>query len=106
MILTWGIETAGALLFLFSSHLVMVAIGLFLIGAGADAAINMCFNFLGEVVEYEARQKFSIILQVAFPLGACLLTFAFIWIKDWQLAALLLIVLPSVVGLFSIVMYI
>ena len=84
----------------------MVAVGLFLIGAGADAAINMCFNFLGEVVEYEVRQKYSIILQVAFPLGACILTLAFIWIKDWQLAALLLIVIPSVIGLLWIAMYV
>lgn len=47
MMLAWGIATIGGLLMLFSVNLVMVSIGLFLLGAGADAAVNMCFNFLG-----------------------------------------------------------
>lgn len=51
MILAWGIATIGTLVLLFSQNLIMVAVGFFMLGAGADAAVNMCFNFLGEVVE-------------------------------------------------------
>jgi hypothetical protein len=50
MILAWGLATLGTLILLFSQNLPMVACGFFLLGAGADAAVNMCFNFLGEVV--------------------------------------------------------
>ena len=47
MIIAFGIATIGSLIILFSVGLVTVSIGLFLLGAGADASINMCFNFLG-----------------------------------------------------------
>ena len=77
-----------------------------MIGGGSDAAVNMCFNFLGEVVEYNTRQKFSVFLQFAFPLGVLLLTTIFIWIHDWQLVTLILIVIPSSVLMFFIAIYI
>ena len=47
MLIAWGIATVGSLIILFSQNLVMVSIGMFMLGAGADASINMCFNFLG-----------------------------------------------------------
>lgn len=50
LLLAWGLAVIGTLLLLFSENLIMVAIGMFLLGAGADASVNMCFNFLGEVV--------------------------------------------------------
>ena len=46
-VIAWAIATLGTLILLFSANLAMVGIGLFMLGAGADAAINMCFNFLG-----------------------------------------------------------
>lgn len=48
--LTWSVATAGTFILLFSQNLWMAGIGLFMIGSGGDAAVNMCFNFLGEVV--------------------------------------------------------
>lgn len=50
LMLAFGLATLGTLILLFSQNLVTASIGLFLLGAGADASINMCFNFLGEVV--------------------------------------------------------
>ena len=55
LVVSSAIATVGCWIFLFSQNLVMVAIGLFMIGSGSDAAVNMCFNFLGEVVEFKAR---------------------------------------------------
>jgi len=47
IMIAYGIATIGTLIVLFSVGLVTVSIGMFLLGAGADASINMCFNFLG-----------------------------------------------------------
>lgn len=47
LIIAWGLATIGSLVVLFSQNLVMASIGMFLLGAGSDASINMCFNFLG-----------------------------------------------------------
>ena len=47
LLIVWGLATIGSFILLFSQNLIMVAIGFFCIGAGADAAVNMCFNFLG-----------------------------------------------------------
>jgi hypothetical protein len=84
----------------------MVAVGMFLLGAGADASVNMCFNFLGEVVEDNTRQKFSVILQPWFAIGACLVTTCFIFIHNWKIVILLLLVIPSVIIFFFVIIYI
>jgi MFS family permease len=47
MLIAFGIATLGAIIMSVSMSLPLVAVGLFLLGAGADASINMCFNFLG-----------------------------------------------------------
>lgn len=106
LMLAWGIATIGNLVILFSQNLVTVAIGLFLLGAGADAAINMCFSFLGEVVEDKTRQKYSVILQPWFAIGACCVTTSFVFIHNWKLVVLILLVIPSIVLMFFVVMYI
>jgi hypothetical protein len=47
MLIAWGIATLGSFIIIFSQNLLTVSIGLFFLGAGSDASINMCFNFLG-----------------------------------------------------------
>lgn len=106
LVLSWAIATIGCAIFLFSQNLPMVAIGLFMIGGGSDAAVNMCFNFLGEVVEFNTRQRYSVILQFAFPLGAIILTTAFVWIHDWQLVTIIFLMIPSAIIMFFIATYV
>ena len=106
MLIAWGIATVGGLIILFSQNLITASIGLFLLGAGSDASINMCFNFLGEVVEDRTRQKFSVILQPWFAIGACFVTTCFIFIHNCKVVMLILIVIPSVIIMFFIVLYI
>lgn len=106
LLIVWGLATIGSFILLFSQNLIMVAIGFFCIGAGADAAVNMCFNFLGEVVEDQTRQKYSVILQPWFAVGGCLVTTCFIFIHNWKLVVLILIVVPSCVIMFFVVIYI
>lgn len=106
LILAWSFATAGNLLILFSQNLVMVAIGLFMLGSGGGSAVNMCFNFLGEVVEDKTRQRYSVILQPWFALGACLVTTFFIFINSWKFVVLILLVIPSIILLIAIFIYV
>jgi MFS family permease len=50
LLVAFSIATIGTIIMVCSFNLPVVALGLFLLGAGADAAINMTFNYLGEVV--------------------------------------------------------
>lgn len=84
----------------------MAGIGLFMIGGGSDAAVNVCFNFFGEVVEFNTRQKYSVILQFSFPFGVIVITTAFLWIHDWQIVTLIFLVIPSTVAMIFIFIYI
>jgi hypothetical protein len=55
----------------------MAAVGFFLSGFGSDASINICLFFFGETVGTKKRQKYSIIVQIYFALGALIATFFF-----------------------------
>ena len=80
-IISWSITTVGCILFYFSVNLAMVSIGLFLYGLGAGVSMNMGFYFLGEIVEDNLRQKYSVFLQPWFATGAVLVTIFFQLIK-------------------------
>lgn len=56
MLLAWGATTIGSIIVACSVNIWMAAAGLFLSGAGADASINICFFFFGEVVGDKKRQ--------------------------------------------------
>jgi hypothetical protein len=47
MLIALGIATLGSFIIIFSQNLLTVSISFFFLGAGSDASINMCFNFLG-----------------------------------------------------------
>ena len=50
MVIGWGITTVGTILLALSTNLWMAGAGLFMAGLGSDSSINICYNFLGEVV--------------------------------------------------------
>jgi MFS family permease len=56
MLLAWATTTVGSIIVSLSQNIYMAAFGLFLSGAGSDAAINICFFFFGEVVGDKKRQ--------------------------------------------------
>lgn len=106
MVLAWGVASIGSLLMLFSVNLVMVSFGLFLLGAGSDAAITLSLNFLGEVVDNEVRQKYSVILQPWFAIGACIVTTGSIFINNWKVLLLIFVVIPCFVILIFVLIYV
>lgn len=77
LILAWIICTAGTIIVATSFHISMAAVGFFLSGFGSDASINICLFFFGEAVGSKNRQKYSIIVQIFFALGALVVTLFF-----------------------------
>ena len=75
----------------------MASAAMFLLGAGSDASINMCFYFLGEVVEGKTRQKYSVLIQPWFATGALVMTFLFYIIKNWRIVCIIIIAGPSLI---------
>jgi MFS family permease len=106
MLIGFAFATIGAIIMACSPNLPTVALGLFLLGAGADASINMCFNFMGEMVENQTRQKYCVLLQPWFAIGAIIITTAFKFIENWRIVTICFITIPSVIILFFIAIYI
>jgi hypothetical protein len=106
MLLAWSTTTLGAIIVCISQNIYMAAFGLFLSGAGSDAAINICFFFFGEVVGDKKRQEYSVIVQILFTLGAMTVTLFYYLIPNWRIVSIVAVTIPSIIGLFFIVIYI
>jgi uncharacterized membrane protein len=84
----------------------MAAVGFFLSGFGSDASINICLFFFGEVVGTNKRQKYSIIVQIFFALGALIVTFFFFLFYNWRVVWCLLVAAPALIELILLYCYI
>ena len=104
--LAWGVTFTGSILLLLTENIYMGAAAMFLLGAGGDASLNICFYFLGEVYDNESRQKYSIIIQPFFPAGALLITLAFYLMQNWRLACLIVIAGPSAFVFLGVLFYV
>ena len=96
ILVSWFICTIGAIIVALSPNIYMIAVGMFFCGCGCDAGINICFFFFGEVVGDEKRQKYSVIVQIFFCLGAMVTTLFFYLINSWRLNWIILVAGPSV----------
>lgn len=45
--LAWGVTFTGSILLFLTENIYMGAAAMFLLGAGGDASLNICFYFLG-----------------------------------------------------------
>lgn len=97
ILVSWVICTVGAILVSVSPNVYVVAAGMFLCGCGCDAGINICFFFFGEVVGDEKRQKYSVIIQIFFCLGAMATTLFFYLIPSWRINWIILVTAPSII---------
>ena len=84
ILIAWTLCTLGAIIMAVSFNLWMVVIGLFMCGCGAEAGINICFSFYGEVLGDQKRQQYSVIVMGCFSLGAMTSTLFFYLIKNWR----------------------
>jgi MFS family permease len=106
ILLAWSATTLGAIIVSLSQNIYMAGFGLFLSGAGSDAAINICFYFFGEVVGDKKRQQYSVIVQILFTLGAMTVTLFYYLIPNWRIVSIISITIPSIIGLLLLVLYV
>ena len=106
MAIGWTIATLATLVIYFSQNLVMVGLGLFLLGTGVDSTVNVVFSFFAEVVDDTTRQKYITYIQPFVVIGASLVTTLFLLLKEWRVVVLILMVIPTIVVLFAIILYI
>lgn len=72
--MSWIICIAGQVIMIFSVNLLMVGIGSFLLGYGANAAITLHYSFFKELVLGKTRERMIIAIQLAFSLGISLIS--------------------------------
>lgn len=106
ILLAWGCATLGGIILAVSVNIPMAAVGLFFAGAGSDAAINICFYFFSEVVEDEKRQKYSIVVQIAFTIGAILVTVLFYIIPSWRIVVIISITVPAIIAFILVFLFV
>ena len=106
ILLAWGCTTLGGIILATSFNIPMAAFGLFLAGGGADAAINICFYFFSEVIEDAKRQRYSIVVQIAFTIGAMTVTLLFYTIPSWRIVVIVSITVPSIIGFILVFFFV
>ena len=106
LLISWGICTVGCLVVVFDSNIYLVALGLFLSGFGSDASNNITFLFFCETLNNSKRQKYSIIVQIFFTLGALVGTTCFYLINDWRIVWSILVVFPALIYFFLLFCYV
>ncbi len=106
MLISWTTCVVGTVIVATSFNIYMAAVGFFFSGFGCDASINLCLIFFGEAVGSKKRQKYSIIVQIFFALGALTVTLFFFLFEDWRVVWCLLVAAPALITLILIYCYI
>ena len=84
----------------------MAAVGFFLSGFGSDVAVNLSLLLFAEEVGARRRQKYSIIVQMFFALGALTAAFFFYLFEHWRVVWCLLVAAPALIQLLLIHCYV
>ena len=94
-LISFGIATAGMILVGCAQNLVMVGIGLFFAGFGANSTVNICFYFITETVENQKRQKYCVLIQFCFGLGGIINIAYYYFIQKWRIIYWAFFIIPS-----------
>ena len=97
IVMTWTVTTVGVAILCASVHISMAVVGLFLAGAGCESANRISMAVLGEIVDYNVRQQYSVALEIAFALGGILIGVAYWVVPDWRIINIVLILVPCIV---------
>jgi hypothetical protein len=76
----------------------MIGVGAFLLGFGANGAINVHYSFFKELILGETRQRYIIGIQLSFSVGVSLISLLSYLIDDWKYTMGFFILIPSVVS--------
>lgn len=94
-LISWVIAVLGCGILLISMNLELVGIGSFMMGFGTNAAINLHYSFIKELVVDKLSQSMMIFLQVSFSMGIFFIALVSWLITDWKVSLGLTILLPS-----------
>lgn len=89
---------SGAIITILSVNLSMIGIGSFLLGFGANGAINIHYSFFKELVLGKTRSRMIIAIQLAFSLGISLISLLSYLIDDWKYTMGFFILAPSILA--------
>ena len=79
-----------------ASSVVMIGMGQLLSGFGINPAITLSYSFINEQCLGKNRQLYSIMIQIAFAVGECMIAFIFLSSFSWR--SILQIILIFSVG--------
>lgn len=103
---SWVVCAVGTVVVASSMRIEVAAVGFFLSGFGSDVALNLTLLFFAEEVGSKKRQKYSIIVQMFFAIGALVSIFFFYIFDHWRVVWIVLVAIPAVVELLLIHSYI
>lgn len=98
--IAWIVCIVGQVVTLVSFDIVMVGIGAFLMGFGANGAINIHYSFFKELVLGKTRERMIIAIQLAFSLGISFISLLSYLFDDWKYILGFFILIPSLAALF------
>lgn len=97
VVLAWTVATIGIGILSASVTIWMSIIGLFLAGAGSESAIRITMAILGDVTDYNLRQKYSVALEIAFGSGGVLIALIYYLVGNWRIVNLFFVFIPAVI---------
>ncbi len=106
MILSLGLAMLGSIITVIGYNLPMIAIGVVMSGGGINVSAGIVFYFLGETVDNIKRQKYSIMVQAAYAMGAVFLTGFYFFIGHWRVITIILTTIPVIITFFIFVIYV
>jgi OCT family organic cation transporter-like MFS transporter 4/5 len=106
LLVSIAVCVVGNILVSSSFNIVVASIGLFLSGGGANSSANTTLCFFNEVTNNYKRQKYSILVQFSFTIGAILVTGFYYIIPHWRVISVFLITIPSLISIFMVFFYV
>jgi MFS family permease len=105
MILTSLTTTLGFLLISLSGDIWQACLGLLLAGAGCESNMRINLSILNEIVDYQLRQTYSLVLQCSFGVGGIFVALGYWYFRDWRMVTHVFCTVPSLLFLAIILVY-
>ena len=100
LMIGWAVVTLGSILVACSVNIYMAAVGMFMCGFGSDVSVNIGFFFFGEVVGSDKREKYSVFVQIWFPVGSIIITAFFYFMDNWRIIWIIVLASPCLLNFF------
>lgn len=81
MVLTLLTSLLGLLMICHGRSLNLAGLGLFLAGAGLESNLRVNLAIINEVVDYQVRQVYSVILQTAYGMAGIIIGIAYYYLR-------------------------